>query len=227
MFRLIWALFRTAFFIIVLGLIFHQFTAKFFLTLMLRRSLGVPVEAGSASVDFLRAELVFRNVEIWNPEDFPPGVMIYIRELRMDSELSTLFENGLHFRLVELEIDSVKLFRSPSGQLNYFQLRNFQGKPSGLPALFHTDSFILTMGKADFYDDGRSSRENHVDVDLRRMAYRNVKTLSDIIEIVGWETLKKLRETDLAKGYLDRIRGELDGADLNHPLDEPRAAAWR
>lgn len=213
----------------VLALVFHQFTARFLLTFCLRQSLGVPVETGRASVDFLRAEVIFKDVTIWNPEGFPPGVMVYIKELRMDSELSSLFQNGIHFQTVEADIDTLKLFRSSSGEVNFFKLKLFGSGPSlPFPEIFHTDSFVLSMGEASFYDESRVYREASADVDLRRMAYRNVRTLSDMAQITAWETLKKLRVTDVGKGYLDRIREELEGAaPAVAPIEAPRVSGWR
>ena len=91
MFKLIWNTIKLVFLIIVLSLIFHQVSSRFFLSSLLRFQLGVPVEVGKAQIDFVNAEIRFDDIEIWNPSNFPPGVMIYIREMVFDFELSKLF----------------------------------------------------------------------------------------------------------------------------------------
>ena len=95
MFKLIWGSIKLGFFVILLALIFQQFTARFILTLLLRTDLGVPIEVGHAQMDFLKAQVRFQDVEIWSPEGFPPGVMIYIREIDLDTEWPRVYQNKI------------------------------------------------------------------------------------------------------------------------------------
>lgn len=227
MFKLIWGAIKLGFLVIILGLVFHQAASRFLLSSFLRFQLGVPVEVGKASVDFVNAEVRFEDVEIWNPKDYPSGVMIYIREMTLDSELSKLFSSQPVFDKIEIEADNVRLIKLIDEPLNILATHIYQ-KPRKIPFMpeARVEEFVLSVGQASFHDEASAgSGDLSLEVGLRRMTYYKVKSLRNIVDILSWEVLKKMRLESLGSGYLEQIRDDLEGAK-SYP-STPRSAAWR
>ncbi len=229
MFKIIWNLIKVVFITILLALIFQQFTARFVLTVLLRADLGVPVEVDHAQIDLLRAEVRFQDVQIWNPEGFPPEVMIYIREIRVDSNLFQLFrDGGLQLNRLEMDVDNLRFSRSQAGELNLFAVKIFKN-PLGFSFLknMKIDEFVLSAGRAGFFDARGEKQSFTREIGLRRMTYRKAGSLRDVFDILGWEALKGMRLESLGRGYLDQIAQDLDNARLSSGnLSPPKTAAW-
>jgi hypothetical protein len=225
MFKLIWNLFKLLFFAAVLAIIFQQFTARFVLTMLLRAELGVPVEVEHAQVDILKAQVRFQNIEIWNPDSFPAGVMIYIREMTADSELTRMFINrALNLERLEIRVDNVRLVQAPDGRLNYFMLKLYQKPEGSILKNLAIENFVLSIDRAGVA--GADPREAlSQEIGLNRMGYRKVKALRDIFDIIGWETLSAMKLQKLGKSYLSRIGEDLGGSSGDFP--KPAAANWR
>lgn len=225
MFKLVWQIIKLAFLIAVLSLIFNQISSRFFLSSLLRLSLGVPVEVGSAQVDFINAEIRFQDVEIWNPVNFPPGVMIYIREVSLDTELSRLFNRHPSFSRIEVDVDNIRLMKSMDTPLNALSTKFYKNDTPG--PQFGVDEFVLSVNRASYRDEASAgSGDLTKDVDLRRMKYEKVKGLRDMFDILNWETLKKMGLVPLAGRYLDAIRDDLDPNE-GRTFSQPRSANWR
>ena len=225
MFKILWNFIKLLFLVTLLGLVFQQFTARFILTLLLRTELGVPIEVEHAQVDFLKAQVRFQNVEIWNPKGFAPGVMVYIRELVVDSELSHVVSQGrLNLDRLELTIDNVRLLQNSDGQLNFFYTKPYQNAGSGFVKNLQIENFVLSVDRAGIANAG--SREGLAqEIGLNRMGYRKVKSLRDVFDIVGWETLSAMKLQNLGRGYLSRIGQDLDGEKIRN-FSKPSAPSW-
>ena len=221
MIKMIFGLLKLSVLAVILGLIFHNFTTRLLLTGFLRYSLGAPVEIRDARVDLLNTQIVFKDIEIRNPDGFPPGTLAYIPEMFVDSEISSLWEGHLHVETVEVNLSELRLARLPDGRLNMLALKIFKDSGKQAAAVsprrersgsVDVDNFILSLGRASYIDYGQSSpKEHRVELGLRRMTYWNVRTLRDILEIVSWESLKPMGLQAMGNGLLDRIGQDLDG----------------
>lgn len=225
MFKILWNLIKLVFLITLLSLVFQQFTARFILTMLLRAELGVPIEVEHAQVDFLKAQVRFQNIEIWNPEGFAPGVMVYIREMVVDSELSHLYSGGsFNLDRLELTVDNVRLLQNTDGKLNFFQTKPYQNPGSGFLKNLPIENFVLSIDRAGITNAG--AREGLLqEIGLSRMGYRKVKFLRDVFDIVAWETLSAMKLQSLGRGYLSQIGQDLDGEKLRN-FSKPSAPSW-
>lgn len=226
MFKLIWSAIKLIVLTIILALVFNQAASRFLLASFLRFQLGVPVEVGKANVDFLNAEVRFEDVEIWNPARYPSGVMLYVREITLDSELSKLFSSRPLFDKIELDLDSVKLIKLIDQPLNLLAVDIYQKpKKTGFLPEIPVDEFVLSIGRTTFHDEAAAGAgDMSLEVGLRRMTYYKVKSLRNIMDILSWEVLKKMRLESLGSGYLEQIRDDLEGAK-SYPTT-PKAGVW-
>ncbi len=216
--KAIFKLIKTTLLILVLAVIFHDFTAKWLLTGVLRWTLGVPVAIESAHLDWMQLNILFKDIYIKNPEG-QEGYLAWIPKLFVDLDILALREKRVHFESIEVVVEELRVSRLSDGRLNLSALKSFQnggGSSSGGQSPkwephFEVDSLILTLGRATYKDSaGPVPFEKSFDLKLHRMVYQNVKTIQDVFEIISWEALKQMGLGNLAGGFLDRIREDLE-----------------
>lgn len=199
----------------VLALVFHNWTARQALSLYLRWSLGTPVQIESARVDFLGTQTDFREVVIYNPSHVPPGVLVYAPLIHLDLDMASIQDGHLRFKIVELVISDLKITRFRDGSINLFALKIMQPGHSQLIASKSPtiDQFLLTLERGSFEDDSAAkpfvSRQPMIF--NFKQPYAKVRTLEDMVKIISWESLKRLRLEKLGTGILDQIRVDLEG----------------
>jgi hypothetical protein len=206
MFKLIWNLLKLIVLTVVLALIFHNFTARLAMSAFLRYHLGAPVEIRQARVDFLNTQISFKDVEIQHPEDFPRGTLALVREIFMDSEISSLWRGGWNWDTIEVEFDTIRIVRNEQGRVNLLALKALK-EGEGRKEEFQLEKFVLSM-RDGFYTDltGPADRDREQDIRLRRMTYRKVRSVRTMTEIMAWEALRGMGLESLDDGSLKAIR---------------------
>ena len=202
-------------FLIVLALVFHNWTARQVLSLYLRWALGTPVQMESPRVDFLGTKVDFREVVIYNPSTVPPGLLAHASLIHLDLVTASLQDGHMRFKIVEVVISDLKVTRFRDRSINLFALKIMQPGHSQLIASKSPtiDQFLLTLERGSFEDDSAAkpyvSRQpvifNH------KQEYLKVRTLEDMVKIISWEALKRLRLEKLGAGILDKIKADLEG----------------
>ena len=199
--KTIFGFLKLCFLVLVLALIFHNFTAKWLLTAALRWSLGVPVEVEEAHVDLLATQVLFSGIRLGNPEGFPKGVLADIPKLFIDAEISSLWERRLHLETVEINIRELHILRGVDGRINLLALKVFKfpeerashGAGSGPRFDFYVRQLVLTLGRGTYKDLSRpASVEKSVGLRVDHAVYRNIESMGDMMQIIVWETLKRM-----------------------------------
>lgn len=231
--RMIWNLFKLTVLLAVLGLVFHNFTARLALVTGLHLALGVPVEVDRAEVDLLNTKITFEGIRIKNPEDYPRAYLALIPRLAVDFELPMPGGSRFHIDRVDLEIDELRLFQLAGGRFNLLELRPLQRKKTaydedsgkkapGLPI----HELVFSLRRMEYVDlSSGVERRRGINMNINRALYENVGSAGGIIELVAWEAMKSfgfqsllpdlgIRKLGLGgSGLLDRafaaVRGEL------------------
>ena len=188
--------------LLLLALIFHNFTARLLLIVGLRHYLGVPVEVQGARVDFLNTQIIFEGIRIKNPPDFPHGILADISTVFVDFEISSLFKGRLYFDEIVVHFEELRALRIPDGRLNLMALRPLkdqrdvsqeradEGKTPFPPTFYR---FVLNLRRAVFTDlSGPVPNQKTFDLKLEQAVYRHVGSLKDVFEIIVWETTKRM-----------------------------------
>ena len=216
MFRLIGNIIKLFLLIVIAGLIFHNWTAKFLLTTGLRLALGTPASVQEVKVDFANTDVLFEGIEIDNPSGFPPGTLARIPKIFIDFEISSLWEGKIHFATIELNFDELHVIRKQDGKINLLEFKALQKstaarkeekqvpqKMSAIP--LQIDELILSLGRATFMDmSGPTTAQKNFNLHLDHAVYHNIRGVQDIARIVSWETLKRM-----SVGGLSNILGSL------------------
>ncbi len=202
---------------IVLAAIFHNFTAKTALAFGLGHVLGTAVHVDSADVDFRGTHVTFRGVRIDHPRGFPHGTMMDIPLIFADLEISALLGRKIHVETVEVQLREVNVIRDSKRRINLLFLKIFEdgqsssSQPSqqGQVMPLQIDQLIFSAGQIVYKDTaGGRSTQRVIKMNLDRVSYRNVGSVSGIMEVVIWEVLKQAGLGSLqnaAAGLLGKI----------------------
>lgn len=132
--KLIFNLIKLSILALVLALIFHNWTVKQALRLVLSYQLGAPVEIDRARIDLFKAEVEFKDILIHQPEAFNSReILADIPQIFVDFDWPAIWEGRLHLQAVELNVNELNLIRNPDGRLNLLSFKVFQqaGKKGG------------------------------------------------------------------------------------------------
>lgn len=208
-------LFKFLLFLIVMALIFHNWTARQAMSLYLRWALGTPVQIESARVDFLGTQVDFREAVFYNPSHVPPGVLAHLPLIHLDLDASSIQDGHLRFKAVELTVSDFKITRFRDGRINLFALKVMQPGHSRLIASKSPtiQQFLLRLERGSFEDDSAATPyvSRQPVIFNFKQEYLKVRTLEDMVKIISWEGLKRLRLEKLGTGVLDQIKSDLEG----------------
>lgn len=194
--------------LLILGVIFHNWTAKFLLTLGLRAALGSSAHVGDVSIDLGKTEIAFRDIVVKNPSGFPDAPMAVIPLILVHLDAPALFKGKINFHEVALSITEVNVIRNRDGKVNLLSLstveKNKQEQqtrpqqpapkgPPGEPVQWEIANLVLTLGKATYLDlNDPSGKERSFNLRIENQTYQHVKGMGDIVMIVVWETMKRV-----------------------------------
>lgn len=217
--KLIGGLFKLCLLLLVLALIFHNFTARLALSIGLRAALGTPVKIEKVRIDLWNTHFLFRGIEIGNPYDQPDGVMMRIPKIFIDLELSSLWEGRLHLEVVEIDVSEIRVVHFPDGSINLLSASALERKPRARdeetrgkagPLEFRIDRLVLTLGRATYMDlTGPSPVIRNFDLRIQAAEYQNIDGIDDIARLISWETMKRMGLGQLS-GVVSQLEKGLD-----------------
>lgn len=220
MIKLFSRLIRLGLFLAVAGLIFHNLTARTVLSWGLSHRLGVPVETGSASVDFWSTKVFFREVIIRNAESFGEGYVMKIPYLTLDFDLGAFFDGRLRLESVEADIGDFQIVRAPDGRINWLDLKPVQeasrSKSSGgeIRKNVRVEHFVLTVRRGTYIDLSKPPGSDKVmALDIDHRDYLGVHAVEDMVKLVSYEVFKRMGLSALGTGILDQVRADLEGSE--------------
>ncbi len=196
-FKLIFGMIKLALLLIVLGLVFHNWTARHVFSAYMRYSLGTPVTIQEARIDFMSSRVLFRDMTMENPADFPSGVMAKIPYLFLDVDLGALLDGKMRFKSIEADISELHLMRHKDGRINWLSLKGMKNlgaaedPASGKVAPVR--EFIFTLRRATYRDFGRTIvAAQNFNLYIDKMRFQDLKTVQEIAFIVSRETLSRV-----------------------------------
>jgi hypothetical protein len=223
MFKLLGRIIQLCLLILILAVIFHRWTAKVLLASCLRWTLGVPVTIQDVRIDFLETQVLFQGIEIGNPPYFPEETLAKIPKIFIDFDLSSFLKDRIHFDTIEMDFEELRVIRRQDGEMNLVALKNLKQARKQEPQTrqrieqkpFHLEvgQLVLTLGRATYTDfSGPSPMEKSFNLRMDHAVYRNVDGFADIVQIIAWETLKRMGISGVS-GILEDLKPDLGGAE--------------
>lgn len=213
MFKTLFALIRIFFILLVLGLIFHNLTARLALEKYLEYQLGAPVHIESARVDFLGTQVFYRNVMIQNPAEFPEGPAIKISYLLLDFDAGAFFDGHWHFDKIEADVSDFQILRNQENRVNWLNFKTVQelekGNLSLRPAACREVAahFVLNLRRATYRDDSKPNvPAQMIPIDLEAKDYGSLCTFQEMVMILSKEALSRMGFSNLGAGILQTTK---------------------
>src|SRR3989338_5296351 len=160
MFKLIPLAIKLLILVIIVSVIFPNISIKYFLTGLMRVSLGTRVYIEDIRVDIMNTQFKVSGLEIWNPRGFPDGILTRIPKIFVDVDIARLLDGRLYFDTVEIDCRDIRVIRNEDGKINWMELKIFtQGagsrgdarqKPGGTK--FYIENLVLSLGYATYTD---------------------------------------------------------------------------
>lgn len=201
MFKLISLAIKLLLLIIIVSVIFPNISIKYFLTGLLRVSLGTAVYIDDVRVDIINSQFKVTGLEIWNPRGFPDGILTKIPKIFVDIEFARLLDGRLYFDTFEIDCRDIRVIRNEDGKINWMELKIFRQK-SGVRedarqkpgrTKFYVENLVLSLGYAtytDLYVQPPVQKSHHLRVE--NAVFRDIESAGDIVKIVTWEVMKRM-----------------------------------
>src|SRR5688572_10002426 len=185
--KTIFGFLRNVFFVFILALVFHNFTACFLLSAWMQWTLGVPVNIESAKVGWMNTQVLFEGIMIKNPKGFPRGILAEIPEIFIYFETSSLWEGRLHLAEVAVTAADLRVVRIPGNRLNILELKVFRPETiqrekekererTYKPAPFKMDRLTLNLEKGSYTDwsGGAPPSQKSFDLGIRGAVFESL-----------------------------------------------------
>jgi hypothetical protein len=197
MFKVIFGLIKLCLLLMVLGLVFHNWTSRHVFSAYLRYSLGTPVTIQEARIDFIHSRIMFRDMIMENPGDYPPGVMAKIPYLFMDVDMGALLDGKIRFKSIEADISELHLMRHKDGRINWVSFKGMESlglsKESGSVDVAPVREFIFTLRRATYRDFGKAIvAAQNFNLYIDKMRFGDLKTVQEMAFIISRETLSRV-----------------------------------
>jgi len=187
-------------FLIVLGIvavflvcstIFKNQIIKFVVTTAASRITGAPVRMDSFSLNILSSTIHISGFKIYNPSDFPEGILAFCPKINIIYDRAALFKHKLHFLMLEIELKEMGLTKNKIGKLNVDSLKIAQQSKSSPATPMQVDLLTLSIGKI-VYKDYTIGAEPTVRVsDINRhKSYKGIPTAQQLTLLVLTEPMK-------------------------------------
>lgn len=186
-------------FVIILAVIFHNWTLKTFLSLGLRLGLGTPVDIEAAHLDFFSQRVTFEGILIKNPSGFQHGILAEIPKITVDFDGSEFQHGRLHLREAAVEIEDLRILRAAGRKTNLLGLKVFQSKESKLKnanrgsdrPVFQMDKAVISLNRVTYTDvSGPNPIQQSFRLGIQKAALENKPDLEAIVEAIVQEAVQ-------------------------------------
>jgi len=188
-------------FIILVGLLVLGLAKNILIELAVengaRAVLGTPVRIQSLAVGIFRPRVEIKGFKMYNPAEFPKGVMVDIPHIRVEYDLQAILRGNLHLPEITLDMKKVVIYKNKAGELNVDALKVAQKKQpdqqkapkkeeSSRPLRMQLDEVNLNLGQVvvkDYSVDGPVEVLAY-DIGIKNKTYRDINSPQALATIV-------------------------------------------
>lgn len=156
-------------------------------------AIGQKVDIGDISFSLISG-IDINNITVSNPEGFPEGQLLGIKNLNLNMKFRELFHGVFHFRDIKIISPELNLIQDNNNRVNVSdKLMAFLTKKS--TTKYHVDELRMTSGKLDINEDKRF-RSEQINLKIKDLSSeQDVRTLISLsllsfgknkITVEGW-----------------------------------------
>lgn len=154
---------------------------------------GAPVHIDGFSLGIFNQSVRITGFKMYNPEDFPKGILLDLSKIEVKYDLGALFKKKIHLVNVEIELKEMGLEKNKEGKLNVDSLKvakQEKGKPAEQLPL-QIDIFELGIGKIVLkdYSSGKEPTIQVYDLNIHK-SYKNITSAQQLSAFILAEPMK-------------------------------------
>ncbi|MDP8263929.1 MAG: hypothetical protein P9M12_00425 [Candidatus Aceula lacicola] len=160
--------------------------------------LGTKVHIDKLTIGILEPTVEIFGLQIYNPEDFPKGILIDINKIGTQYDLPSILEGKLHLPIVVLDLKKMVIIKNQEGLLNIDSLRIIQQEAEKekhkekkeitskkrMPLLI--DEARLNFGKVIVkdYTKGEIPIIHGYDIDIKNKIYKDINSIPRLVTMI-------------------------------------------
>lgn len=170
---------------------------KFTVSQAASQIIGAKVSIGGLSLGVIKQSIQIKNLKIYNPKEFPRGILVYLPHIKANYDLASFFKGKLYLSLLEIDLKEIGLVRNKEGKLNVDNLKIAQKpattekKPAAKPMEMQIDLFNLSMGRivSQDYTVSPGPAIQVYDINLKK-SYKNITSAHQLAALIIAEPMK-------------------------------------
>lgn len=180
----------------ILGLVKDKII-KTIVTVAIEKTVGAKTTIGGFSLSLITHTAEIKNLKIYNPPDFPKGLLLNLAYAKVDLDVSALSKNELHLRELTVELRELGLVKNKEGVLNIDALKvSKERKPEEISAekkemAMRIDILNLDIGKIVSKDYSVSGEPlvKVYDINIKK-TYKNITNPRQLALLILTEPMK-------------------------------------
>lgn len=156
---------------------------------------GTPVEIKNFSFGVIRQAARIKNLKIFNPKGFPPGVLLDVPRVSFDYNLFSLLMGKVYLKQLTLELREIGVIKNKQGEINIDSLKlvkEKEAKPENKKDIpMQLDIFNFKVDRLVFKDFsvGEKPSIQVYDINLNK-SYKNITSVKQLIALLMSEPMK-------------------------------------
>lgn len=168
------------------------------LSALLTNVTGTKVTIGRLSLSIINHKITIKDFKIYNPKDFPEGVLLDLKKVSVDYDLGELIKKKLYFKHIAVDLREVVVITDKEGKLNVDSLK-ISKKEKSAPksqteqkAEMQIDILTLTLGRVIYVDFSRAAKPSieAFNIGIKDRVYKNIASAEQLLTLILVESLK-------------------------------------
>ena len=157
---------------------------------------GLKLEIRSLDIGLFKPVIKIEGLKVFNPKDFPQGLMCDVPEIYLDYDLGALLRKKLHFRQVRLNVKEVTVIAKQKN-MNVSSLKELVGQKQEKPPEVQIDSLELKFGRL-IYNDYSAGAPPKVNVFALNIDEK-MENIANTSQLIGRLMLKTVSYVDISQ----------------------------
>lgn len=157
---------------------------------------GLKLEIRDLDIGLFRPVVKIEGVKVFNPKDFPKGLMCDVPEIYLDYDLGAFLQKRIHLKQVRLNVKEVTV-AARQKNMNVSSLKALVGQRQERPPEVQIDSLELKFGRL-VYNDYSAGAPPKVNTFVLNMDER-IDNIPSTSQLIGRIMLKTISYVDISQ----------------------------
>jgi hypothetical protein len=162
-----------------------------------KKILGTDVHIGGLSLGVFNHRIVIKDLRVYNPPDFPKGILLNIPRVSVDYDLGALLQKKMYIKRLELNLKELVVIKNKKGAMNVDALKVAEKeekpvKESKEPP-FKIDYLVLSIGQVVYKDFSAADKPKieAFDINVKEQVYKNITNPQQLATLAITEAMRR------------------------------------